>query len=147
MILAVARQSLAVACGVFCARGVFRVAEARAFRGAASRHGLGVKLHADELDGSGGAELAVELGALSADHLAGVSDAGIAALAASDTIAVLLPATLIFLGRRPQAPARRLLDAGAAASLATAFNPGSSPTVEPPAVIALAVTPLRLQAP
>src|SRR5207249_3546978 len=57
---------------------------------------------------------AVELGALSADHLAGVSDAGIAALAASDTIAVLLPATLIFLGRRRQAPARRLLDAGAA---------------------------------
>src|SRR5206468_9467716 len=82
MIPAVARQRLAVACDVFCEPGVFSVAEARAILGAASRHGLGVKLHADELDGSGGAELAVELGALSADHLAGVSDAGIAALAA-----------------------------------------------------------------
>src|SRR3989442_345140 len=125
--------------------GVFSVAEARAILGAASRHGLGVKLHADELDGSGGAELAVELGALSADHLAGVSDAGIAALAASDTIAVLLPATLIFLGRRRQAPARRLLDAGAAVALATDFNPGSSPTVSLPLVMALAVSQLGLR--
>src|SRR2546427_523878 len=94
---------------------------------------------------SGGAELAVELGALSADHLAGVSDAGIAALAASDTIAVLLPATLIFLGRRRQAPARRLLDAGAAVALATDFNPGSSPTVSLPLVMALAVSQLGLR--
>jgi len=145
MIPAVARQQLAVACDVFCEPGVFSVAEARAILGAASRHGLGVKLHADELDGSGGAELAVELGALSADHLAGVSDAGIAALAASDTIAVLLPATLIFLGRRRQAPARRLLDAGAAVALATDFNPGSSPTVSLPLVMALAVSQLGLR--
>src|SRR2546427_10611333 len=93
----------------------------------------------------GGAELAVELGALSADHLAGVSDAGIAALAASDTIAVLLPATLIFLGRRRQAPARRLLDAGAAVGLATDFNPGSSPPASLPRVMALAVSQLGVR--
>ena len=74
-----------------------------------------------------------------------MSDAGIAALAASDTIAVLLPATLIFLGRRRQAPARRLLDAGAAVALATDFNPGSSPTVSLPLVMALAVSQLGLR--
>src|SRR5213079_3553126 len=100
MIPAVAREHLAAACDVFCEPGVFDVAETRAILTAARRHGLGLKLHADELEGSGGAELAVELGALSADHLAGVSAAGIRALAASETVAVLLPTTLLFLGGR-----------------------------------------------
>src|SRR5437762_5746218 len=126
MIPAVARERLAVACDVFCEPGVFSVAEARTVLAAARRHGLALKLHADELDGSGGAELAVEVGALSADHLAGVSPAGIRALAASETVAVLLPATLVFLGGRSQAPARGLLDAGAALALATDLNPGRS---------------------
>ena len=145
MIPAVARERLAVACDVFCEPGVFSVAEARTVLAAARRHGLAVKLHADELDGSGGAELAVEVGALSADHLAGVSPAGIRALAASETVAVLLPATLLFLGGRSQAPARRLLDAGAALALATDLNPGSSPTLSLPLVMALAVSQLGLR--
>jgi len=106
---------------------------------------LRVKLHADELDGAGGAELAAELGALSADHLAAISDAGIQALAASETIAVLLPATMIFLGKRLQAPARRLIDAGAAVALATDFNPGTSPTMSLPLVMALGVSQLGLR--
>jgi imidazolonepropionase len=145
MIPAVARERLAVACDVFCEPGVFDVAEARAILSAARRHGLAVKLHADELEGSGGAELAVELGAVSADHLAGISEAGIRALAASDTVAVLLPATMVFLGRRQQAPARRLVEAGAAVALATDFNPGSSPTVSLPLVMALGVSQLGLR--
>ncbi|HEU5262055.1 MAG TPA: imidazolonepropionase [Gemmatimonadales bacterium] len=145
MIPAVAGERLAVACDVFCEPGVFSVAEARAILTAAQRHHLGLKLHADELDGQGGAELAVELGAASADHLAGISEAGIRALAASETVAVLLPATMVFLGKSHQAPARRLLDAGAAVALATDFNPGSSPTVSLPLVMALGVSQLGLR--
>src|SRR5437899_11148803 len=134
MIPAVAREHLAAACDVFCEPGVFDVGETRTILTAARRHGLALKLHADELEGSGGAELAAALGALSADHLAAISDAGIRALAASDTVAVLLPATMVFFGKRAQAPARRLVDAGAAVALATDFNPGSSPTVGLPLV-------------
>ena len=145
MIPAVAREHLAVACDVFCEPGVFDVAETRTILTAAQRHGLALKLHADELEGSGGAELAAALGALSADHLAAISDAGVRALAASDTVAVLLPATMVFLGKRAQAPARRLVEAGAAVALATDFNPGSSPTVSLPLVMALAVSQLGLR--
>jgi imidazolonepropionase len=142
---AVAREGLAKCCDVFCEPGVFSPAETRAILETARRHGLGLKLHADELEGSGGAELAAELGALSADHLAAISDAGVSALAASTTVAVLLPATLLFLGTRSQAPARRLIDAGAAVALATDFNPGSSPTVSLPLVMALGVSQLGLR--
>src|SRR5439155_10900948 len=74
MIPTVARERLAVACDVFCEPGVFDLAETRTILEAAGRHGLAVKLHADELDGSGGAELGVALGAASVDHLAGISD-------------------------------------------------------------------------
>ena len=144
MIPAVARERLAVACDVFCEPGVFDVAESRTILAAARRHGLAPKLHADELEGSGGAELAAALGALSADHLAAISDAGVRALAASETVAVLLPATMVFLGRQRQAPARRLVEAGAAVALATDFNPGSSPTVSLPLVMVLGVSQLGL---
>ena len=145
MIPAVARERLAQSCDVFCEPGVFSAAESREILAAAARHGLAVKLHADELDGSGGAELAAELGALSADHLAAVSDAGIKALAASSTVAVLLPATMVFLGKRTQAPARRLIDAGAAIALASDYNPGTSPTMSLPLVMALGVSQLGLR--
>jgi len=147
MIPAVARERLALACDVFCEPGVFDLAEARIILTAAQRCGLAVKLHADELEGSGGAELAAALGALSADHLAGISDTGIRALAASDTVAVLLPATMAFLGTRGHAPARRLVEAGAVVALATDFNPGSSPTISLPLVMALAVSQLGLRHP
>jgi imidazolonepropionase len=145
MLPAIGREGLAQFCDVFCEPGVFSVAEARAILVAARNHGLALKLHADELEGSGGAELAAELGAVSADHLAGVSESGIRALAASQTVAVLLPATMSFLGRQRQAPARRLLEAGAAIALASDFNPGSSPTVGLPFVMSLAVSQLGLR--
>jgi len=145
MLPAIARDGLARCCDVFCEPGVFSVAEAREILLAARQHGLALKLHADELEGTGGAELAAELGALSADHLASVSAAGIAALARSDTVAVLLPATLLFLGKTRQAPARRLIEAGAAVALATDFNPGTSPTVSLPFVMMLGVSQLGLR--
>jgi imidazolonepropionase len=145
MIPAVAREGLALCCDVFCEPGVFSPAESRRILTVAQRHGLAAKLHADELEGSGGAELAVELGALSADHLAGVSDAGVRALAAAPTVAVLLPATMVFLGKRTQAPARRLIEAGAAVALATDYNPGSSPTMSLPLVMTLGVSQLGMR--
>ena len=145
MLPAVAREKLAQCCDVFCEPGVFTVAESRQILTAARSHGFAVKLHADELEGSGGAELAAELGAVSADHLAAISEPGIGALAASPTVAVLLPATMLFLGKRSQAPARRLIDAGAAVALATDFNPGTSPTVSLPLVMSLGVSQLGLR--
>lgn len=145
MLPAVARERLARCCDVFCEPGVFDPAETRIILSAARAAGLALKLHADELEGSEGAVLAAELGALSADHLASISDAGIRALGASDTVAVLLPATMSFLGRHRQAPARRLIEANAAVALATDFNPGSSPTPGMPLVMSLAVSQLGLR--
>lgn len=144
MIPAVAREGLAVACDVFCEPGAFTLAESRTILGVAARHGLALRVHADELEGSGGAELAASLGAATADHLAAISPAGIAALAAAPTVAVLLPGTMVFLGRRTQAPARALISAGAAVALASDFNPGSSPVVGLPLVMALGVSQLGI---
>jgi len=144
MIPRVAEQGLARFADVFCEPGAYTVDESREILGAARRAGLGVKLHADELRSSGGAELAAELGATSADHLGAISDDGIRALAASRTVATLLPGTLLFLGKDRQAPARALLDGGAAVALATDFNPGTSPTPNFPLILTLAVSQLRL---
>lgn len=138
MIPAVAEAGLAVFCDVFMEPGVFTALETRRILEAGLSHGLVPKIHADELENSGGAELAVELGAASADHLGQVSDTGIRALAHSSTVATLLPATLMFLGRKQYAPGRRLLDAGAKVALATDFNPGSSPSPSMPLVLTLA---------
>jgi imidazolonepropionase len=144
MLPAVTRDGLAAFADVFCEPGVFTVAESREILTAARAAGLAIKLHADELTSGGGAELAGELGAVSADHLAAVSDGGIAALAAHGTVATLLPGTMLFLGKRDQAPARRLIDAGVPVALATDFNPGTSPTTNFPLVLTLGVSQLRL---
>ena len=146
MIPRVARQELALFADVFCEPGVYTVAESRQILGAARDAGLGLKLHADELRSSGGAELAAELGATSADHLGAITDDGIRALANSDTVATLLPGTLLFLGKERQAPARALLDRGAAVALATDFNPGTSPTPNFPLILTLAVSQLHMSA-
>lgn len=146
MIPTVASERLAVFADVFCETGVYTVAESREVLSAARRAGLQLKLHADELSASGGAELAAELGATSADHLAAISDAGIAALASSGTVATLLPSTMLFLGKSARAPARRMLDAALPIALATDFNPGTSPTVSLPLVLTLGVSQLRMSA-
>jgi imidazolonepropionase len=141
---AVTAGNLAVFADVFCEPGVFTLEETRAILAASQSAGLKIKLHADELEPHGGAELAAELGAVSADHLGAVSEKGIAALAASSTVATLLPGTMLFLGRDRQAPARLLIDAGAAVSLATDFNPGTSPTFNFPLILTLGVSQLRM---
>jgi len=144
MLPAVARDGLALFCDVFCEPGVYTADESRRILSAARGHGLGIKLHADELGNAAAAELAAALGATSADHLAAISEAGIAALAASGTVATLLPGTMLFLGRPKQAPARALIEAGCAVALASDFNPGTSPTVNFPLVLTLGVSQLRL---
>ncbi len=144
MIPAVAERDLARFCDVFCEPGVFTPEQSRRVLHAASTHGMVPKLHADELHGSGGAELAVELGAVSADHLAAISDDGIEALANSDTAAVLLPGTMMYLGERAPAPARKLIDSGAGVALSTDFNPGSSPGTSLPFMATLGVSQMRM---
>ena len=126
MIPEVARRGLAEFFDVFCEPGVFSIEETRALIAAARRAGFKIKIHADEFVTMGGAELAADEGAVSAEHLIAVSDEGIRKLAASKTAAVCLPGVSFFLMMDKRAPARRLIDAGAAVALATDFNPGSS---------------------
>jgi imidazolonepropionase len=140
---AIASSGLAEAVDVFCEQGVFDIEQTRRILADAGDHGWRIHLHADELTPLGGAELAVELGALSADHLMCVTNDGIRALADSDTVAVLLPGTSFFL-RTTYAPARKLIDAGCAVALATDCNPGSSPTESMPAILALATLGMGL---
>ena len=144
MLPKVVAQGIARFADVFCEPGVFTIDETRRILEASRAAGLGLKLHADELEPCGGAELAASLNAASADHLAAISDRGIAALAKSDTVATLLPGTMMFLGKQRQAPARALIDAGAAVALATDFNPGTSPTVNFPLMLTLGVSQLRM---
>jgi len=144
MIPAVARDGLARFADVFCETGVYTVDESREILAAARREGLLLKLHADELTSSGGAQLAAELSAVSADHLAAISDAGIDALAEGPTVATLLPGTMLFLGKTKHAPARRLIERGIPVALATDFNPGTSPTPNLPLILTLGVSQLKL---
>ena len=145
----VAAQGRARFCDVFCEDGVFTADQSRRILTAAAALGLASRLHADELHPSGGAELAAELGALSADHLAAPSEAGIEALAeaagsAHPVVATLLPATTWFLMSGHYAPARRLIEAGVPVALATDFNPGTSPTTSLPLVMTVACLALKL---
>jgi imidazolonepropionase len=146
MLPAVEKENLARFADVFCETGVYTVTESREILTAARSRGLALKLHADELTSSGGAELAAEIGATSADHLAAVSSQGISSLAASRTVATLLPGTMSFLGKMKQAPARALIDAGVPVALATDFNPGTSPTPNFPLVMSFGLSQLRMSA-
>ena len=162
---AVARQGIARFCDVFCEHGVFSADQSRRILRAAAGLGLALRLHADELAPSGGAELAGELaanpsadlaardaavpGCLSADHLGAPSEAGIAALAGAaeagtPVVATLLPATSWFLGKHHFAPARRFIDAGVPVALATDLNPGTSPTLSLPLVMSIACVEMGL---
>jgi imidazolonepropionase len=144
MIPAVAESGLAVYCDVFLEPGVFTPDETREILQAAIDHGLVPRIHADEFESSGGAELAAQFGAASADHLGAISEAGIDALAASNTVATLLPGTLFFLGKDNYPPARSLIARGAAVALATDFNPGSSPTPNLQIVMSIACSRLGM---
>ncbi|MDB6167446.1 MAG: imidazolonepropionase [Verrucomicrobia bacterium] len=144
MLPAVVAEKLAVYADVFCEPRYFTVSQSRKIMLAARRLGLGLRLHADQLSSSGGAQLAAELGAVTADHLELVDAGGIAALAGAGVQPVLLPGSVYALGLAHYPPARAMIDAGLAVVLATDFNPGSSPTPSIPMVMSLAATHLKM---
>jgi len=143
MIPAVAQEELAVCCDVFVEDSAFSIAEARRILRAGQGSGMAAKLHADQLTSCGGAELAAELGALSADHLEHISQSGIEAMAAKGVVAVSLPLASLYLGQTAM-PARRLIEGGVAVAVATDFNPGSAPSFHLPLALTLACTLQRM---
>jgi imidazolonepropionase len=140
---AAAREGLADCCDVFLERSAFTAAEARDVLETARSLGLGRKVHADQLSSGGGAELAAEVGALSADHLECVSERGIRALSEAGVVAVSLPLASLYLNRPPM-PARRLIEAGVPVAVATDFNPGSAPSYHLPLAMLLACLMQRM---
>jgi imidazolonepropionase len=135
--------TLAEAADVFLERGAFDVSQARRYLEACRNAGLALRLHGDQFTEQGAIPLAVELGARSVDHLEATGEGGVRALAASEVVGVLLPASALFLGR-PMPPARALVEAGAAVALATDFNPGSAFCESLPLCCSLAATQLQL---
>ena len=138
MIPAVGEQGIAKYCDIFCENGYFNVEQSRRILETANEYGLIPRLHADEFEDSGAAELAAELEAVSADHLMAISDAGIAKMAKANVIATLLPGTTFFLGSTNYAPVKNLMDAGVKIALATDFNPGSCHIQSMPFIVSLA---------
>ncbi len=141
----VASRRLADFCDVFCEKNVFSIEQSRRLLAAAAESGMKAKLHADEIAALGGAELAAEIGAVSADHLLQASDTGLEAMSAAGVIATLLPATAFSL-KAPYARGRFMIDAGCAVALATDFNPGSCFSESIPLVAALAAIYMNLSA-
>ena len=125
---AVCEQGLASCCDVFCEDSVFNVEQSRKVLNCAKEHGLKLKIHADEIHAIGGAELAGEVGAISAEHLIATEEAGMAALAKAGTVAVLLPQTSFYLAKQ-YAKAKRMIELGIPVALASDFNPGSCPSL------------------
>lgn len=143
MLPVVAEEQLAEFNDVFCEKGVFTPEQSRRILEAGKRYGLVPKIHADEIEPYGGAELAAEVGAISAEHLLKASEEGIRAMAKAGTIACLLPATALYL-REEAAKGRLMIDAGVAVVISTDCNPGSSPTTSMPLVMNLACISMRL---
>lgn len=133
----VAEEHLAEFCDVFCETGVFTAQESEQILKAGQAHGLASKIHADEIDAIGGSELAGKIHAVSAEHLIAATPSGIEAMAKGGTVAVLLPATSLYLGK-PYAPARAMIDAGLPVAAASDFNPGSCPSFNMQLVMNLA---------
>jgi imidazolonepropionase len=140
----VAASGLARFNDVFCELGVFTQEESEQILLAGKRFGLQPKIHADELNDTGGAALSARIGAISADHLHCASDVGLLAMADAGTIAVLLPGTAVFLGLTVHAPARRMIEAGVAVALGSDFNPGSCYCRSMPLIMSFACTQLGM---
>lgn len=139
----VGKKQLAKFCDVFCEQGYFSVEESKKILLEGKKYGMISKLHADELTSIGGAELAAEVGAISADHLEHIRETGIQALKHSNVIATLLPGVSFFL-RHPYAPARKLIDAGIPVAIATDFNPGSCMSFSMPLMMTIACTQMKM---
>ena len=144
MLPRVAEEKLAEYCDVFCEEGVFTTDESWQILSAARCHGLGLRVHADQLSLSGGAKLAAELNAATADHLEHTDLTGIMALKTAKVQPVLLPGSVYALGSSQYPAARRMIDAGLAVVLATDFNPGSSPTPSMPMILSIACTQMKM---
>lgn len=144
MLPRVAQEELGEYCDVFCEEDVFTTDETWQILSAARCHGLGLRIHADQLSLSGGAKLAGELSCATADHLEHTDSTGIMALKAANVQPVLLPASVYALGSTRYPAAREMIDAGLAVVLATDFNPGSSPTPSMPMVMSIACTQMKM---
>ncbi|MBI3681950.1 MAG: imidazolonepropionase [Acidobacteria bacterium] len=144
MLPRVASERLAEYCDVFSEPSVFPIEDARTILRAARRLGLGLRIHADQLEGSGGAGLAAELRAATADHLEHTEPGVFAALREAGVQPVLLPASVYTLGSHRFADARAMIEAGLAVVLATDFNPGSAPTPSIPMVLSIACTQMKM---
>jgi len=144
MLPQVVRERLAEYCDVFCEEKVFTTDESWKILSAARCHGLGLRMHADQLSLSGGAKLAAELGTVTADHLEHTDAAGIEALRQAGVQPVLLPGSVYALGSQRYPAAREMIDAGLAVVLATDFNPGSSPTPSMTMILSLAATHMKM---
>ncbi len=138
MLPAAKEQGIAEYCDIFCEEGVFDVEESRRILTKAKELGFKIRMHADELTPLGGAELAAELGAKSADHLVHISDKGIDAMVSKNVVFVMLPGTTFFLMSQKYAPAKKIAERGGIVALSTDFNPGSSYTHSMPMIITLA---------
>lgn len=143
MLPKVAEEGLAVFNDVFCEVGVFTPEQSERILLAGKELGLIPKIHADEIESYGGAELAAKVGAISAEHLLKASDEGVRLMAEAGVIACLLPATALYL-REEAAKGRAMIDAGVAVAISTDCNPGSSPTTSMPLVMNLACISMRL---
>jgi imidazolonepropionase len=146
LLIEIKEKSLAEFVDIFCETGVFTVEQSRRFLEEGKKLGFGIKIHADEISSLGGTELAVKIGATSADHLVAASEEGIQMLSTSDTVAVLLPGTTFYLGKDHYAKARKMIDEGAAVALATDFNPGSCVTENLQMIMSLAALKLNMSA-
>nr|WP_307775334.1 imidazolonepropionase [uncultured Cetobacterium sp.] len=144
MLPIIKKDKLAEYCDIFCEKGIFSTDESRKLLLAAKKCGLKIRIHADEIENTKGAELAVEMGAHSADHLMAVSEVGIEALKNSETIANLLPGTSFNLGKE-YAPARKMIDSGVQVALSTDYNPGSCPTENIQLIMQIAASKLRMR--
>jgi imidazolonepropionase len=144
MLPRVASEKLADFCDVFCERGYFDVEQSRKILAAGKKLGLKLRIHADQLTDSGGAKLAGELNATTADHLEKTEEEGITAMRSAGVQPVLLPGSVYALGSKDYPRAREMIDAGLAVVIATDFNPGSSPTTSMPMILSLACTHMKM---
>ena len=144
MLPAIGEEKLAEYCDIFCEQNYFDVDDSRRILTAAKQHGLKLRMHVDQLTNSGGATLAADLAAITADHLEQTGADGISTLAKAGVQPVLLPGSVYALGSKKYPKARQMIDAGLAVALATDFNPGSSPSASIPMMLSLAVTQMRM---